>query len=120
MGNVLAKLQAVKEAGTTVFNRTTTLLGAGMGNASSHTCKNLPIVLAGGFKHGQHIAFDAVNNTPLCRLYVSILQRFGYQRPPVHHRPRHFARAGAGVNANAVRCSSGRISLSLTEQRIMA
>jgi hypothetical protein len=51
-----------------------------MGNASSHNCKNLPIVLAGGgFKHGQHLAFDAVNNTPLCRLYVSILQRFGIE-----------------------------------------
>ena len=49
-----------------------------MGNASSHNCKNLPIVVAGGgFRHGQHLAFDAVNNTPLCRLYVSILQRFG-------------------------------------------
>lgn len=78
VGDFLAKLRAIREAGETVFDRTTTLVGAGMGNASSHSCKNLPIVLAGGgFRHGQHIAFDAVNNTPLCRLYVSILQRFG-------------------------------------------
>ncbi len=78
VGEFLAKLQATREAGETVLDRTTTLIGAGMGNASSHNCKNLPIVVAGGgFRHGQHIAFDAVNNTPLCRLYVSILQRFG-------------------------------------------
>jgi hypothetical protein len=51
-----------------------------MGNASSHNCQNLPIVLAGGgFKHGQHIAFDADNNTALCRLYVSMLQRLGIE-----------------------------------------
>jgi hypothetical protein len=76
----LGKLQAAKENGEAVFDRTTTLVGAAMGNASSHNCKNLPILLAGGgFKHGQHIAFDGVNNTPLCRLYVSILQRFGIE-----------------------------------------
>jgi hypothetical protein len=76
----LGKLQAAKENGETVFDRTATLIGAAMGNASSHNCKNLPILLAGGgFKHGQHIAFDAVNNTPLCRLYVSLLQRFGIE-----------------------------------------
>ena len=63
-----------------VFDRTTAVVGAAMGNASSHNCKNLPILVAGGgFKHGRHIAFDPVNNTPLCRLYVSILQRFGIE-----------------------------------------
>jgi hypothetical protein len=76
----LSKLRSTPEGDETVFDRTTTLIGAAMGNASSHNCKNLPIILAGGgFQHGQHIAFDAVNNTPLCRLYVSILQRFGIE-----------------------------------------
>jgi hypothetical protein len=46
-----------------------------MGNASSHNCKNLPAILVGGgFKHSQHLAFDKDNNTPLCRLFVSMLQ----------------------------------------------
>ena len=40
--------------------------------------KNLPVLLAGGgFKHGQHLAFDAQNPPPLCNLYVSMLQRLG-------------------------------------------
>jgi hypothetical protein len=51
-----------------------------MGNASAHNCKNLPIVLVGGgFKHGQHLAFDQNNNTPLGRLHVSLLQRMGIE-----------------------------------------
>jgi hypothetical protein len=31
----------------------------------------------GGFKHGQHLAFDTTNNYPLANLYVSMLQRLG-------------------------------------------
>jgi hypothetical protein len=29
----------------------------------------------GGFKHGQHLAFDQENNLPLSNLFVSMLQR---------------------------------------------
>jgi hypothetical protein len=40
----------------------------------------LPVLLAGGgFKHGQHLTFDRENNTPLCNLYVSMLQRLGLE-----------------------------------------
>lgn len=80
VGEFLDKLRSANENGESVFDRTMTLLGAAMGNASSHNCKNLPILLAGGgFKHGQHIAFDATNNMPLCRLYVSMLERMGIE-----------------------------------------
>ncbi len=49
-----------------------------LGNASTHATRNLPILLAGGgFKHGQHLAFDASKGPPLCNLYVSMLQRLG-------------------------------------------
>jgi hypothetical protein len=41
---------------------------------------NLPILLAGGgFKHGQHLAFDRVNNKPLCNLFVMMLRQFGME-----------------------------------------
>jgi hypothetical protein len=51
-----------------------------LGNASSHSCKNLPVLLAGGgFKHGQHLAFDPTNPPPLSNLYVSMLQRLGIE-----------------------------------------
>lgn len=80
IGEFLGKLKNGKEGNETLLDRTSVLVGSAMGNASSHNCKNLPIVLAGGgFKHGQHIAFDQENNTPLCRLYVSMLQRMGIE-----------------------------------------
>ena len=40
----------------------------------------MPVVLAGGgFKHGQHLAFDRENNYPLPNLYTSMLQRLGIE-----------------------------------------
>ncbi|MCI0366592.1 MAG: hypothetical protein L0219_22235, partial [Phycisphaerales bacterium] len=56
------------------------LYGSNLGNASSHDTRNLPILLfGGGFKHGQHLAFDQNNNAPLANLFVSMLQRFGLE-----------------------------------------
>ena len=41
---------------------------------------NMPILLAGGgFKHGQHLAFDPKNNYPLPNLFVSMLQRMSIE-----------------------------------------
>jgi hypothetical protein len=49
-----------------------------LGNASSHAVKNLPVLVAGGgFRHGQHLAFDPKSPPPLSNLYVSMLQRLG-------------------------------------------
>ena len=36
-------------------------------------------VLPGGFKHGQHLAFDSKTAPPLCNLYVSMLQCMGIE-----------------------------------------
>jgi hypothetical protein len=56
------------------------LFGSNLGNASSHDTRNMPMLLAGGgFKHGQHLAFDTTNNYPLANLYVSMLQRLGIE-----------------------------------------
>jgi len=35
------------------------------------------LLAGGGFKHGQHMAFDPKNAPPLSNLYVSMLQRLG-------------------------------------------
>ena len=80
VGGFLGKMCGAKEGEATLLDSTAVLFGSAMGNASSHNCKNLPIVLSGGgFKHGQHLAYDQDNNTPLCRLYVSLLQRMGIE-----------------------------------------
>ena len=37
------------------------------------------MLAGGGYRHGQHIAGDRDRNTPLCKLFVSMLQRFGVE-----------------------------------------
>jgi hypothetical protein len=78
---LVKKLKSTKEEdGVSLLDRTTVLFGCHMGDASSHSVKNLPIFLAGGgFKHGQHLAFDPQNHPPLCNLFVSMLQRLGIE-----------------------------------------
>jgi hypothetical protein len=77
-GELLAKLKSTREDGGTLLDRTIVLFGSNLGNASSHDNKNMPILVAGGgFKHGQHLAFDPKKNPPLCNLYVQFLRRLG-------------------------------------------
>ena len=78
--DLLTKLQQSKEGGSNLLDRTSVFLGSNLGESSSHSTKNLPVLLAGsGFKHGQHLPFDANNPPPLCNLYVSMLQRMGIE-----------------------------------------
>ena len=77
---LLAKLKQSKEDGGNLLDRTTVFLGSNLGDGSSHSVKNLPVFVAGGgFKHGQHLQFDAQNPPPLCNLYLSMLQRQGVE-----------------------------------------
>jgi hypothetical protein len=73
--------KAKDENGLPLIDSTTILFGSGMGNANSHDCRNLPIIVAGGgFDHGKHLHFDQkVTKMPLCNLYLSILRSFGIQ-----------------------------------------
>jgi len=80
LGGLIGDLQSVNEHGGTLLDHTMVLYGTNMGNASTHVTTNLPVVLAGGgFKHGQHLAFDRENNYPLPNLFVSMLQRLGLE-----------------------------------------
>ena len=59
---------------------TTVFLGSNLGDGSSHSTKNLPVLLAGGgFRHGQHLPFNPDSPPPLCNLYVNLLQRLGIE-----------------------------------------
>jgi hypothetical protein len=74
----LRELHHISEQEETLLDRTMVLYGSNLGNASAHNNINLPTMLAGGgFKHGQHLAFDSTNNEPLGNLFVSMLQRLG-------------------------------------------
>jgi hypothetical protein len=78
--DLLARLKQSAEGGETLLDRTMVYLGSNLGDASSHSTKNLPILVAGGgFSHGRHLALDPQNPPPLCNLYVSMLQRLGLE-----------------------------------------
>lgn len=80
LSELVTKLKQSQEGDATLLDRTTVYLGSNLGDASSHSTKNLPILIAGGgFRHGQHLALDPQNPPPLCNLYVSMLQRLGIE-----------------------------------------
>jgi len=73
-------LSEAREGGRTLLDRTMLLYGSNLGNGNNHDTKNMPILLAGGgFKHGQHLAFDRKSNYPLPKLFVTMLQRLGIE-----------------------------------------
>lgn len=77
---LLRGLQGANEGNDTLLDRTMVMQGSNLGHAGKHDNRNLPILLAGGgFRHGQHLAFDRERNTPLANLYVSMLQRLGVE-----------------------------------------
>jgi hypothetical protein len=80
LGNLIADLKKTSEGDETLLDRTMVLYGSNFGDANAHTCFNMPTLLAGGgFRHGQHLAFDRERNYPLPNLFVSMLQRMGIE-----------------------------------------
>ena len=68
------------EGDDTLLNRTMILYGSNLGDANAHSTTNMPTLFAGGgFRHGQHLAFDRERNYPLPNLFVSVLHRLGIE-----------------------------------------
>ncbi|MFK7734817.1 MAG: DUF1552 domain-containing protein [Pirellulaceae bacterium] len=77
-GDFLRGLNRAEDQENNLLNQTTVFLTSNLGNASNHSNKNMPVLLAGGgFDHGKHLAFDQSNNYPLPNMYVSVLQQLG-------------------------------------------
>ncbi len=80
LNRFLTNLKEAQEDDSNLLQRTTVLLVSSLGNASNHSNRSLPVLLAGGrFEHGQHLRFDPPDTTPLCNVFVSILQQLGIQ-----------------------------------------
>jgi len=78
MKTLLANLKNAKEGTSNLLDRTTIIVTSNLGSGSSHSTKDLPVLLAGGrFKHGQHLA-HAPGAVPLSNLYVSVLHQLGF------------------------------------------
>ena len=75
---LLEKLKTTKGRDGSLLDESMVMVGSIFGNANTHDTSNMPIILAGGgFRHGQHLAFDQRNNTPTCNLFVSMLHQLG-------------------------------------------
>ncbi len=80
LAELFQDLKSVREGEATLLDRTMILYGSNLGDANAHTTTNMPTLFAGGgFRHGQHLAFDTKQNYPLPNLFVSMLQRMGIE-----------------------------------------
>lgn len=107
-GSLLSKLKGSAEATGNLLDSTTVMMTSNLRDGNTHWTYDLPVLLAGGgFRHGQHLAFntpylDAVRSEleagevkkgspekkvplmgqfqqPLCNLYTSMLQKSGIE-----------------------------------------
>ncbi len=75
---MLERMRSIREGEGTLLDHSMVLFGSSMSDGNRHDPANLPIVLAGrggGLRPGQHVA--SPQGTPLCNLYVSMLDRIG-------------------------------------------
>jgi len=76
---LMEKMKAVKEGDGTLLDHTLLMFGSSFSDGNRHDPANLPILLAGRgggtIVSGRHLAFP--KGTPLCNLYVAMLERMG-------------------------------------------
>jgi len=76
--HLLDRMKSIKEGEGTLLDNTLLLFGSSMRDGNAHSPKNLPLVLAGhggGLQGGRHLVSE--NNTPMCNLFLSMLQLGG-------------------------------------------
>jgi hypothetical protein len=106
-GGLLQKLKTAQEGDQNLLDNTMVLMTSNLRDGNTHWTHDLPVLLAGGgFRHGQHLAFNqpyvqslaptedesapankqkktapqmGVNQTPLCNLFTSMLQQAGVE-----------------------------------------
>jgi hypothetical protein len=75
---MLEKMKGIKEGDSTLLDNSMILFGCGFSDGNRHDPNNLPILVGGrgggSLPTGRHIA---ARRTPLCNLYVSLLNRVG-------------------------------------------
>lgn len=79
---LIEKLKAEKTEEGNLLDNTMVFFSSCLGDASRHSNRNMPTLLAGGgFKHGNH--WDCMKNnsqTPLNNLYTTMIQKFGVEK----------------------------------------
>ncbi|MEM7809880.1 MAG: DUF1552 domain-containing protein [Planctomycetota bacterium] len=82
LAKFIDRLKATREAdGSSLFDHTVTTFGSNLSNV--HSLKNCPTLVAGGaaagFRHGQHLVMGDRERTPLCNLWLSVLNGVGIE-----------------------------------------
>ena len=73
LNQFLMDLDAIKEGDGTLLDHTTVVIGSNFGDASNHTCNNLPTIVAGGgYRHQLHTVSEQPK--PLCNLWLELLR----------------------------------------------
>lgn len=76
---MVRKMKAVREGEGTLLDHVMVMMGSSLSDGDRHDPNNLPILLAGRgggtVGSGRHLAH--LKNTPLCNLYVAMLERMG-------------------------------------------
>lgn len=74
LNQFLTDMDNIKEGDGTLLDHTTVVIGSNFGDASDHTCNNLPTIVAGGgYRHQIHTA--PAKPTPLCNLWLELLHK---------------------------------------------
>ena len=83
--HLLKRLKSIKEGDGTLLDNCMIVFGSGISDGNRHNNENLPIVMAGRaggtIDTGRHIRYD--NETPMCNLFISMLDRVGVSGVPV-------------------------------------
>lgn len=76
---LLTRMKSISEGDGTLLDHCMLVYGSGISDGDRHNHDDLPIILAGGgagrIKTGRHIRY--ANKTPLCNLYLWMLQQVG-------------------------------------------
>jgi hypothetical protein len=80
---LLTRLRSIQEGGSTLLDNSMIMCGSSLSDGNRHDPDNLPILLGGAgggrIQSGRHLA--SARNTPLCNLYLSMLDCMGVSVP---------------------------------------
>ncbi len=79
---LIERMRSIREGEGTLLDQSMVLFGSALRDGNSHNPRNLPLVLAGRgggtIRTGRHLVYP--EDTPLCNLYLSLLERMGAPR----------------------------------------
>lgn len=80
---LLRKMKSIREGERTLLDNSMICYGSGISDGNRHNNENLPILLAGSgsgtIETGRHVRYDL--ETPMCNLFMSMLDRVGADVP---------------------------------------